>query len=500
MVTGENMKSKKHFFSPLKSGFAGLFVFAIACLLDCCASAADVYWAKSHGGDMQDDGNWRDGKKPQSTDWIKIGINNDAPITLSEDLSATGGNSVFGASFEFALTNSAGVPKTLSLKRLLPGGGKKTNRLSAGTLSFYDNFYMGDQSTAYHDDAFFVDGASAVLSGVNSSLFVGAKNYNNILCVTNGGTVLASALDVGRNQWNENYVSTNNCFRVTGAGSTAVFSSVVNLGSSGLCRIEVLDGGCLTTTNFYVRRSRYLYDNIVWHGGHSILLSGAGSKVTVNGQSNSGFWLGNSNAPDCSATVEKNAVWESYGEFKIADGAVTNARFRVASGASVFHHVYSLYVGTGDKAVNAVLEIDNGTVVVFDRDVNVNGEGGRISISGAGARLSAKQNFNLKDNTSLNIEIPVGGFTGGVAPVTIEGTFKCTAASTVSVALAEGWNRVAPGTYRIVLAEASSISDTGFTLDLPDDTDMVKVTRDLTNAKQLAVNVKVLGGLKIIVR
>ena len=503
------MKSKRNLSSWLKSGFIRLFSTAAVCFFAHGVWAANIYWKQLHGGDLQDDGNWRfkpggttweDCAKPGSSDCIYINTNNDAPITLSEDMDATGGNSVFEASFELALTNSVGLPKTLSIKRLLAGGGNKTIRLTAGTLSFSDNFYMGDQSTGFHGDVFFVEGSGTVLSGFNTGIYVGSKNYSNTLCVTNGGTVEASTLDVGRSEWNENNVSTNNCFRVTGSGSTARFSNYVRFGSSGLGRIEVLDGGCLTTTNLYVRRNDSY--NITCYGGNSVLVSGTGSKIIVNGASNKGFWLGKANAPDCSVTVRDGAVWESYGEFKIADGATTNAKFRVASGASVLHHVYSLNVGAGDNAVNATLEIDNATVAsVSDRDINVKGEGSHISISGKDAKLSAGRNFYLYDNTRLNIEIPAGGFSGGAPPVIAGSKFIWTALSAVSVALAEEWNQSASGTYRIVLAEAGNdINNTGFAVNLPPDTDMVKVTRDLTNAKQIAVKVKVRSGLKITIR
>ena len=101
----------------------------------------------------------------------------------------------------------------------------------------------------------------------------------------------------------------------------------------------------------------------------------------------------------------------------------------------------------------------------------------------------------------MNIEIPAGGFSGGAPPVIAGSKFIWTALSAVSVALAEEWNQSASGTYRIVLAEAGNdINNTGFAVNLPPDTDMVKVTRDLTNAKQIAVKVKVRSGLKITIR
>jgi T5SS/PEP-CTERM-associated repeat protein len=473
--------------------FLGAFAVAFNVL------AAETTWNVRHGGDMQVETNWKNNLKPTSADLIKIGLDNDKPITLSEDLTATGGNSIFSGNFELALTNATGMANTLSLKRILLGGGGKTIRLTAGTLSFNDNFYLGDNTTAFHDDTFWVDGDKSILSGEGTKIFVGSKNYNNMLCVANGGTVIASELHVGRNQWDDTYVSTNNCFRVTGTGSTATFSSSVNFGSSGLGRIEVLDGGCLITTNLYVRHNSG-YNTIPWYGGNSMRVSGAGSKIVVNGASGKGFWLGHPNAPDCSVLLQEGAVWESYGEFKIGDGATTNATFRVASGASLSHRIYSLNVGATATAVNSALEIDNGSVENPEKSVYVRGLNSHIDIRGADAKLSTVDALSFSANTKFNVEIPRQGFKDGGVPVTCK-TLSLDAASVVNITLADGWDKVKSGTYRIVVAEAvNDISDSGFAVNLPSDTDDLKVTFDRTNAKQLAVKIKVRAGLRISVK
>ena len=46
----------------------------------------------------------------------------------------------------------------------------------------------------------------------------------------------------------------------------------------------------------------------------------------------------------------------------------------------------------------------------------------------------------------------------------------------------------------------NDISETGFAVNLPSDTDDLKVTFDRTNAKQLAVKIKVRAGLRISVK
>ena len=71
----------------------------------------------------------------------------------------------------------------------------------------------------------------------------------------------------------------------------------------------------------------------------------------------------------------------------------------------------------------------------------------------------------------------------------------------MNITLADGWDKVKSGTYRIVVAEAvNDVSETGFAVNLPSDTDDLKVTFDRTNAKQLAVKIKVRAGLRISVK
>jgi hypothetical protein len=443
--------------------------------------AAEIQWNSGYGGDMQSDVNWKGGAKPTSSDYITIARKNNKPITLSENLAATGGNSLFAANFELALTNSAGASKTLSLSTFNVGGGSKTIRLTAGTLSFSGRLYMGNL-TSYNEDTFLVDGFGTQLSG--GEIYIGSKCPNDTLCVTNGATVTATTLDVGRNEFNAASPSTNNCFRVAGAGSRATFSSSVGFGSSGLGRIEVVDGGCLVTTNLNVSHNKNHF--ISYYGGNSLLVSGAGSKVIVNGGSNKGFWLGSAAAPGCSVTVEDEATWESHGEFKIADGYTTNAVFRVASGASVTHYIYSLNIGTSDRAVNAALEIDDGVMECLDGGIRVYGEDSHISISGAGAHLSSPNGaVTFNAGTRLEIEIPNTGFTSGEPPITCK-TLTFDAGSSLVVTLKKANN---PG-GRVVLARATdNITTLGnLSVTLPEGVEL-----DTSNAKELAVKVPTSG-------
>lgn len=467
-----------------------LFALAAACLLAHGAKAAEKTWSPSNGGDMAVDANWG-GTKPTSSDTIKINKNQSAPIWLSEDLTATGGNSSFAANFELALTNSVGESRTLALSTFHTGGASKTIQLTAGTLAFSGSLYMGDNN-GWKNDTFIVDGDSTTTAVNGGTILVGTKHPNCNFIVRNGATVTGSRLYVGRNQMSETSPSTNSCFRVTGAGSTATFSyaaqsstdSGVFFGGNGLCRIEVLDGGCLTVTNLAVRRNPS-YTTIPWYGENTVLVSGAGSKVVVNGTGNKGFWLGSAAAPGCSVTVENGATWESRGEFKIADGYTTNATFRVASGASMKHYIYSIAVGTTANAKNAALEIDGGSVEAVDNGISVKGEDSHVSISGADARLSSPGTTTFGTGTRLEVEIPKTGFTGGEPPITCN-TLTFNAGSSLVVTLEEA--RTPAG--RVVLARATNNITTldNLAITLPEG-----VKLDKSNAKELAVKIKRVG-------
>jgi len=473
------------------TGAMRLFALAATCLLAHGAWATEITWGKSTGGDMQVGANWGGGNVPTSSDSLKVNKNQSAPITLSEDLTATGGNSYLAANFELALTNSVGESRTLSLSTIHAGDGSRTVQLTAGTLAFSGNLYMGDLGTSYKNDTFIVDGADTAFAG--GTLSIGTKCPGSTFIVQNGATVTGSRLYVGRNQFNETSPSTNSCFRVTGAGSTATFSyephlstdSGVSFGGNGLSRIEVLDGGCLTVTNLAVRRNPS-YTTLPWYGDNTVLVSGAGSKVVVNGKGNKGFWLGSSGAPGCSVTVENGATWESRGEFKIADGYTTNATFRVTSGASVNHYIYSIAVGTTANAKNTALEIDGGSVEAVNNGISVIGEDSHISISGADAHLSSPNGTtSFATGTRLEVEIPKTGFTGGEPPITCA-TLTFNAGSSLVVTLEEAG---APG-GRVVLARATNNITTlgNLSVTLPEG-----VTLDTSNAKELAVKIKSYG-------
>ena len=552
-----------------------IVALAAACLIAHGAWAAEKTWSPSNGGDMAVDANWG-GVKPTSSDTITVNKNQSAPIWLSEDLTATGGNSQFAANFELALTNETGVSKTLSLNRIHLNGLSWTVRLTAGTLSFNNHLYMGDFSSSARDDTFIVDGSSTVLSGGSTSINVGSSYPGNALIVTNGATVSGSQLTVGRNNQMlgtapNRFYATNELCRVTGIGTKADFSGLISIGSAGGNRLEIDDGALLSGARLFVGNNNYdstkaaTFSDASFAGGAVVVVSGgatlmltntttsvdnnhsssigtysmsnrleivdggklvavtnafrvggindisgflaahpgygySGNKMLVSGEgsgvimrcgSQSGIWVGSKIAPDCSVTVENGATWESYGEFKVADGYVTNATLRVASGASLSHHVYSLNIGTSANAKNAALEIDDGSVESVDREINVKGEDSHISISGTNSHLSSPNDtITFFTGTRLEVAIPKDGFTGGEPPITCK-TLTFNAGSSLVVTLEKANH---PG-GRVVLARATNnITTNNLSITLPDGVEL-----DTSNAKELAVKIRS-SGLIVICR
>ena len=252
-----------------------------------------------------------------------------------------------------------------------------------------------------------------------------------------------------------------------------------------------------------------------------LLVSGAGSKMAVNGEQAKGVYLGNPEGPGSTIVIENGAVFESRGEFSITG---SNATMRVCSGATLTHEVYQLYVGNGAAAYRPSLTVDNATVLGKD-GIAVRGVDGVLSVvnggsvtsssiitvgdkgtndtlrvAGASSRVSVATTLDLKSEGVLAVEIPAGAIDGRTTPVTCK-TLTLDPASKMSISIDPAMQE----SGRIVLVEATNniTVPEGFTFELPTAADFPRgtVTLDRTNAKQIAVNVKMNGnGMVIFVR
>ena len=471
------------------------------------AQGSEIAWSSKSGGNLADGANWSVGNVPGEGDFMSFSYGQSGPIWLSENLKATGGTSKIAAAMTLALTNATGEARSLTLYRLdYTRNPSVTARLEAGTLSLTSNFYMGNAVTAKDmNNTFVVDGDGTTFSG--NEFRIGSNCSYSQFVVTNGATLTGTTLQVGYS------TASNGLFRITGPGSTATFSSAVQFGSAGGNRMEVLDGACLVTTNLNVQRLEKYASSTVWDEACSLRVSGAGSRVVINGASGMGLYLGNTNGPNCSVEVEDGAVWESHGEFQIAADAATNTSFRVASGATFSHDTHGVFSGSA-PSVGTLFAVDAATVTVASaRGIEVRGtnatlavsngasvtttqlklgtgtgENDMLNLSGASSRVAVGATLELKSDGVLAVEIPAGGFTGGVAPISAK-TLTLDAAAKMVVSIDPGMR----DTGRIVLVEATNdiTVPEGFVFELPDAASFPhgKVTLDRTNAKQIAVKV-----------
>ena len=495
------------FCAGVKPTLLGFAAFALAAAAATTANAGTRYWVPSDGGDMADASNWgannttTDNTLPTSSDLIVVNKAQAAPITLSEDLAATGGDSQLNASATYALTNAVGEAKTLTLQRIFVNSSSKTIRLAAGTLAFTQAFYMGDGG--YYNDAFSVDGAGATLKGTGATIWVGSKCYSDSLIVTNGATATASSVYVGRTAVDSSRYATNNLLRVAGSGSSLAMSGSLYLHGAGSNRVEVLDGGFVCATNLYFYAGSY---GVQTFGGNEVLVRGEGSKLAITGNDGGFFQRANAVAPRL--VVEDGGAVEITGEFKFENG--TNALVRVASGGSLVHNKTALQLGTGLTSVSNRLEVAGGSVRVATSNsgINVRGlgsclavsDGGTVttagniavdvsndggswmSLSGAASKATVGATFSLNNSARLAVEIPRGGFADGAAPITCK-TFTVGAKAKIEVALGRGHGNG----ERVVLVEAQNAISypSGFAANvtLPEGATLDTTT----NTKQLAV-------------
>lgn len=470
------------------------------------AHGTEIRWDTWVNGNLADGDNWIGDTAPSISDSIKIDRGQSKPLWLSQDLTATGGDSYFIAGFTLSLTNATGEARTLTLSKLHSNRMNAPVSLTAGTLSLTSNFYMGDNAQHGTNGVFVVDGAGTMFNATGE-IRVGSDRPGSMFIVTNGAAMIGSTLQVGFS------TASNGLVRVAGSGSTATFSSAVQFGSSGGNRVEVLDGACLTTTNLYVRRLTNYSSSTVWDEPCSLVVSGTGSKVVVNGTSGKGVYVGNTDGSGCSVVVENDAEWESHGEFQMAADSATDASFRVESKASFSHDTHGVFVGSQSasrssfivddatmavsssrgievRGANATLAVSNGgTVTTATLILGTNGgENDALRISGASSRVAVGGTLELRSDGVIAVEIPERGFSENTAPISCK-TLTLDAAAKMSVTI----DRNMRDSGRIVLVEATNdiTIPEGFTFELPDAGDFPrgKVTLDLSNAKQIAVKV-----------
>jgi len=255
-------------------------VLILAALAGGVAQATTFTWQPTTGGDLADGANWnQSGVAPggSTSDLIEIKKDQSAPLTLSSDINLKDqyGN-LFSFSGEFAFGS---LSRTLRTARTFQKGTYKTLKLTSGTL-YLGTLYQEDGNTGSYNDTFVVDGPEAKLQ---ATVYVGSKHRNDKVIVTNGATVAAGDISVGRDALlNSNgAVASNNLFRATGAGTTVTLTDTLSTGIRQDNRIEILDHAVVSANHVKLGVSNY--DNADTTAGGARHIYDSGKRLLVTG-------------------------------------------------------------------------------------------------------------------------------------------------------------------------------------------------------------------------
>ena len=253
------------------------------------ASGATTFnWQSQAGGNLADGANWdQGGAIPGSAndDTIRIQSNQSAPITLSQDITLVSGTANylgFNGEMKFDTAET-----TLSMKQSYWRASSRVWSFTRGILNLGAFYFENGNDNAISGNTLTISGSEATLKG---GVTMASTSPNNTMIITNGAKAVLTGFCVGRNADNygkdKDLVSSNNLFRVTGAGTTASVSGVVSTGVRANNRVEVLDGATADFLEVKLGISSYdSSDTTVTHvfdPGGTLLVSGAGTKLTVN--------------------------------------------------------------------------------------------------------------------------------------------------------------------------------------------------------------------------
>ena len=273
-------------------------LMTVAAMLAGGASAADVKWPGTAGGDIDLPANWG-GTLPANPDRAWFATTQSGPFTVSGD-SVTFYQMIFDHPYTYEFDLGAG--KSVLISHRLYFKEATTVHLKSGTLGCADGgdrIFMGNDfdgnGLTYGGNSLIVDGPSSVFrsagtassSDGNTFIGLGVNNANNTILVRNGGT-LKGAVRIGSN-WN---FCTNNVLRVTGAGSsfTGVGNRRFEVGACGGWNLaEFLDGATMTAPATVVVGHYQLQNNDpklgYWRGPcNTLRLSGSGTTGQVAGK------------------------------------------------------------------------------------------------------------------------------------------------------------------------------------------------------------------------
>ena len=394
-------------FCAIRGGqsLAVIFSLAFAVLASPSVFAqVDYAWQGTEGGDLADGANWnQSGAAPGSSsdnERILIQKNQSAPLTLSKDISLTSANNKH-STFSFSGEMKFDTAETsLTLNQSYWQGNNKTFSFTRGILDLGAHYFENGSNNSVANNTWTIDGTEGTT--LKGSLNIGVVSPNNLVVVTNGATAELSGLGLGRNCGNygtkSDLVASNNIFRVTGAGSKLIVSSGMGMGTRENNRIEILDGATAVVGK-NIRIGEWQYDAAspelphVFDRGGTVLVSGRGSKLTVN--PTDGFQNSNNRVTIGWSTSSNTLEVANGAEFVCYSNLVNIANY--------------LKTSEGNATYNPV--------VITNRVPGYRFRGNRLRITGEGSKMTfvgtastgiavAKDNACAEDN---RIEVLDGG-------------------------------------------------------------------------------------------
>ena len=344
-------------------------------------------------------------------------IDSGAVITVSNTL--TLGN---GTNTPNNRVTVSGSGTSLELKTITVGSSGSGNSVlvtNGGKLSTDGNTAGGSASSSLGSTVFSSNnsviiagsGSSWMQTNTNRSITVGDNGSGNRLVVSNGAFMSTAVAIVVGGATN----SSNNSIIVTGAG-TVMTNGGFNLQRGANHSLTVSDGAQVVANEASAINGALTLGNNALGGsaGHSALVTGAGTALTLNGAVFIGAGGGaasmvvsggadvvQTNSSSKFTTVGQNAggngsslqvtgagtVWSNSAVFTVGAGANTNSAMTVSDGALVAV-ARGVSVGDSSNTTGALMTVDNATLNIFGSDgplrAGFNGSLNRVVVTNGG--------------------------------------------------------------------------------------------------------------------
>ncbi len=241
-----------------------------------------------------------------------------------------------------------------------------------------------------------VDGQGSAWTVGSADLKVGADGSGS-LSVTGGGLVDAEKISLGAN------AGGSGSARITGAGSMVQSRADLAVGGSGNGSLSVESGGAVKSRDGYVAAQN--------GSSSTVTVTGGGSSWTMTGA----FFVGHEAGTNADVTVSAGG---SIGAARLALGNLAGSSGTVTitgSDSSVTAYVISGTAGSGSVQVGVEgagnLTVTNGAALgAYDLYAgSATGSNGRVSISGAGSRVTLDNRLVIGNGGNGAVEVTGGG-------------------------------------------------------------------------------------------